>query len=262
MVITISKMNNPEYIRDRLNYEDLIRMYKAAAGDIIPFGSCDWIVVRTERQEIRLLSKHILSPMIFYSNNENHPNIPEVKQQINNFYQSYERYFKNSSEDVIFNSFDFSRSESSLLLSQNLTWQLIPSKLAKEEPLFYTLSLPTQSDLFYLKRLQKEKGITNYIPATYEDYYFERYIQVVNNTDLAERVEKYLDENSTYVDTYWYISPVKLPYTDREGITICSFITQDGGLAIDTINDLSIRGFRLAISINRYKLKAMIDSYV
>ena len=262
MAITISKMNNPEYIRDRLNYEDLIRLYKAAAGDIIPFGSCDWIVVRTEIQGIRLLSKHILSPKIFYSNNENNPDTPEIKQQIKDFYQSYERYFKNPTEDVIFNSFDFSRSEISLLLSQNLTWQLTPSKLAKEEPLFYTLSLPVQSDLFYLKKLQNEKGITNYVPATYEDYYFERYIQVIKNTDLVERVEKCLDENNSYVDTYWYISPVKLPYTDREGLTVCSFVTQDGGLAIDTINDFSIRGFRPAISINRYKLKAMIDSYV
>lgn len=251
----ISEPINESYFKDRLNQRDLELLHKSCEGDTVPFGSCDWIVLYNSANGIKLISKYILSSLMFYTKS---PTV-SINSQVSDVYVTYD--FKlpaQTSTDgaVVFRSFNFSKEEIYMLKKQDISWQL--GKEAGSQKSF--LSFPLLADILALSKITAVKGI-NYLKSSYEDYSFANIKLLITHNGFKNCFEEYLSENSQELDSYWYIDSTQIPY--KNGVAMLSFINKEGQMTSinDTKADLAIRGFRPTIIINKHKLDYELSKY-
>ena len=250
----ISEPINESYFKDRLNQKDLELLYKSNQGDAVPFGSRDWIVLYNGNNGIKLISKYILSPVMIYTKS---PTVG-INSQVSDIYAIYDFNLsaQTSGEVVAFQSFNFSKEEIYILKKQDVSWQL--GKEAGSQKSF--LSFPLIADILALSKITAAKGI-NCLKSSYEDYSFDSFKLAMKNNDFKNYFEEFLSEDSEELDSYWYIDSTQIPY--KNGIAMLSFINKKGQMTSinDTKADLSIRGFRPTIIINKHKLDYELSKY-
>ena len=251
----ISEPINESYFKDRLNQRDLELLYKSCEGDTVPFGSRDWIVLDNSANGIKLISKYILSPVMIYTKS---PTI-SINSQISDIYAIYDFNVpaQTSNDVVAFQSFNFSKEEIYMLKKQDVSWQL--GKEAASQKSF--LSFPLIADILALSKITAVTDI-KCLKSTYEDYSFDSFKLAMKNNDFKSCFEEFLSENSEELGSYWYIDSTQIPY--KNGIAMLSFINKDGELITDIENtqtNLSIRGFRPTILINKHKLDYELSKY-
>lgn len=250
----ISEPINESYFKDRLNQRDLELLYKSCEGDTVPFGSRDWIVLYNSADGIKLISKYILSPVMIYTKSST----VDINSQVSDIYAIYDFNLpaQTSGGVVAFQSFNFSKEEIYILKKQDVSWQL--GKEAGSQKSF--LSFPLLADILALSKITAVTGI-NCLKSSYEDYSFDSFKLAMKNNDFKNYFNEFLSEDSEELGSYWYIDSTQIPY--KNGIAMLSFINKKGQMTSinDTKADLSIRGFRPTIIINKHKLDYELSKY-
>ena len=250
----ISEPINESYFKDRLNQKDLKLLYESNQGDTVPFGSCDWIVLYNGDNGIKLISKYILSPVMFYTKS---PTV-SINSQVSDMYAIYNFNLSTQTSNgvVAFQSLNFSKEEIYILNQQDVSWQL--GKEAGSQKSF--LSFPLIADILALSKIKAVTGI-NCLKSSYEDYSFDGFKLAMTDNDFKNYFKEFLSEDSEELDSYWYIDSTQIPY--KNGIAMLSFINKKGQTTSinDTKADLAIRGFRPTIIINKHKLDYELSKY-